>query len=289
MRRPFACLVLLCCFSFSGNAQSEKQPTYHRIKIFFDATHTPQKVQELGLPLDHGTNRKGVWFESFYSQHELDLLKSAGFKTEITLQDAGNFYAHQNETANAAAAAAKTNAGPCDGTPASTSVPVTVPAHWHLGSYGGFFSYTEMIQILDSMHLLYPNIISAKQPIDTFHTYEGPAYLLAARQQQCRRFAARKTADDLHRRAPRPRAQQPRRKHLLPLVSPGKLWHRPENNRHPGQHGALLCTLPQPRRLHLQRDHKPDRRRLLAQKSPAKRRRHHRYRPKPQLRLRVCL
>lgn len=52
-----------------------------------------------------------------------------------------------------------------------------MPSHFHLGSYAGFFTYAEMQQIVDSMQLLYPGLISVKQPIGTYQTIEGrPIY-----------------------------------------------------------------------------------------------------------------
>ena len=44
---------------------------------------------------------------------------------------------------------------------------------------GGFFTYSQLLDILDSMTLLYPKLITARQPVDTTHTIEGrPIYFL---------------------------------------------------------------------------------------------------------------
>jgi carboxypeptidase T len=51
------------------------------------------------------------------------------------------------------------------------------PQHFRLGSMGGFLTLSEINAQLDSMHLLYPSLITQKQNIDTFHSIEGrPMY-----------------------------------------------------------------------------------------------------------------
>lgn len=51
------------------------------------------------------------------------------------------------------------------------------PQYFRNGSMGGFYTLAEINTQLDSMVLLYPNIITAKADIDTFHSIEGrPMY-----------------------------------------------------------------------------------------------------------------
>jgi hypothetical protein len=53
----------------------------------------------------------------------------------------------------------------------------SVPQYFETGSMGGFYTLAEINRQLDSMHLLYPNLITLKSNIDTFHTIEGrPMY-----------------------------------------------------------------------------------------------------------------
>ncbi len=47
------------------------------------------------------------------------------------------------------------------------------PTHFRLGSLGGYLTLNELMAELDSMHLHYPNLITARQTIDSFETYEG--------------------------------------------------------------------------------------------------------------------
>ena len=145
---------------------AQKQEHYSRAKIYFDATgHNMQTLSALGIAVDHGEYKKNTFFVSDFSDTELNLAQNAGFKTEIVIADVVAHYQNQNKTAE------KTTSVTCN-LPA-----VDVPAHFHLGSYAGFFYYSELLAILDSMQLLYPGLISVRQPIDTFHTIQGrPIY-----------------------------------------------------------------------------------------------------------------
>ena len=163
--------LLLCVFLFLiGNAAfAQKQEHYSRAKIYLDAAgHTISDLSATGIAVDHGEHKKNTFFISDFSDSELARVKKAGFKVDIIIDDVVKHYQEQNKKKEK-----KTTSVSCDFTPN-----VGVPAHFHLGSYaGGYFSYTEMLNILDSMQLLYPGIISVRQPISTFLTHEGrPIY-----------------------------------------------------------------------------------------------------------------
>jgi len=53
----------------------------------------------------------------------------------------------------------------------------TVPQYFETGSMGGFYTPDEINRQLDSMQLMFPNLITMKANIDTFHSIEGrPMY-----------------------------------------------------------------------------------------------------------------
>ena len=55
----------------------------------------------------------------------------------------------------------------------------TVPQNFEFGSMAGFYTLDEINRQLDSMQLMYPNLITLKANIDTFHSIEGrPMYWL---------------------------------------------------------------------------------------------------------------
>lgn len=163
-------LVTLAALSFLClTATAQKSEKYARARISLDPKHTISGLARLGLPVDHGEHKRNTFFTSDFSATELQLARNAGYKVDVVINDVQKHYREQNTKT-----AAKTTATPCGNAPH-----VTVPARFHLGTYAGYFTYTEFLQIIDSMRLLYPGLISAKQPISTFTTHEGrPIYWL---------------------------------------------------------------------------------------------------------------
>jgi hypothetical protein len=118
------------------------------------------------VPLDHGTHKKGVFIESDFSENDLSIAKSLGLKTEISITDIKQFYISQN---NEKASNLFLKNASCS----SSSPTYSTPSNWELGSMGGFYTYTQMLQELDDMASLYPSLITVKSPISNFQTFEG--------------------------------------------------------------------------------------------------------------------
>jgi hypothetical protein len=165
MRTSLRLLILFCLFSFSkiSNSQNLK---YSRVKIFTNEAGL-QKLSDLGVTIDHGDVKKGVYFISDFSSIDVSIIRQSGMPYEIQIDDVSKFYAEQNQT-NSLESALPTA---CD------KSFVKSPSHFHLGTYAGFFKYEEMLAILDSMQLLYPQLISKRAPIDNTTTWENrPVY-----------------------------------------------------------------------------------------------------------------
>lgn len=162
------CLVFVLSLMFCVNDSfAQQSENYSRAKIFLDTNGRDMfHLSALGVAVDHGDYRKGKSFTSDFSERELKQISDAGFKVEILIQDVKKFYQEQNDLPSAN----KMSSVPCD---TADMTPVKVPARFHLGSYAGYFTYNEMLQILDSMTLLYPNLISARAPVSTFKTIEN--------------------------------------------------------------------------------------------------------------------
>lgn len=151
----FVCIVL----AYTINAQVEK---YHRVLIKV-APEKKQSLMNLGITVDHShTSLQGI--EAEISDYEISLLKGAAIPYEVLINDMTKYYQERNKTMPSHKEANLYN---CN----LTNVPV--PSHFHHGSMGGFFTLSEMENILDSMNLLYPNLISAKQAISSTQTTEG--------------------------------------------------------------------------------------------------------------------
>lgn len=164
---PMRFIALLAAVLLAFSSYGQKKELYSRAKIYLDESHTISQLAGLGLAVDHGEHKRGTWFISDFSATELKRAQDAGFKTEIIITDVSTHYAEQNKKK-----AEKVTATGCGANP-----DVPVPAHFHLGSYAGYFTYDEMLSILDSMQSLYPGLISIKEPIGSFTTIEGrPIY-----------------------------------------------------------------------------------------------------------------
>ncbi len=150
----------------------KKQELYSRAKVYLDnEQHSIKALSALGVAVDHGEYKKNTFFTTDFSAHELKTIRKAGFKVDILIKDVAKHYRDQNKK-KVTEDQKTTSSTWCDAGPA-----LDVPTHFHLGSYAGYFTYTEMLTILDSMHTLYPGLISVKDSIDTFHSIEGrPIY-----------------------------------------------------------------------------------------------------------------
>lgn len=164
MRFSFFIFTLIFLYS---SVFAQKNEDFSRVKINLDAQHTINGLSALGIAVDHGEHKENTFFISDFSKSEIEQARSAGFKINILIPDIRKHYREQNNQK-----AQKTTATGCHMPPAAVT-----PSRFHLGSYAGYFTYTEMLDILDSMRLLYPSLISAKQPVGTYQTIQGrPIY-----------------------------------------------------------------------------------------------------------------
>ena len=76
-------LVLIVFTTIFTYAQAEK---YSKAKIYTDEQGM-QKLSSLGIAVDEGIYRKGLFFISDFSETELGLIRSNGFKMEILVDD----------------------------------------------------------------------------------------------------------------------------------------------------------------------------------------------------------
>lgn len=158
-------LITLLLFCFSLQAQR-----YSKVKVKFDDTHQLAHLAEMGLDVDHGKHQPGKYFVNAFSEHELAAIQAEGFSTEILIKD---LQAHLNELNEKGLSGMPTlhRSGHCnDGPIAQYETPVS----YFEGSMGGYFTYQEMLDNLDSMAAKYPDIFKARQPITTdYTTHDG--------------------------------------------------------------------------------------------------------------------
>lgn len=168
----FSLMVLLNLFIVFLNAQTNSE-NYHRVLF----THENIKVlgeqlTSLGIETEHGHWSRGKTILEL-SDSELNALKSAGISYSILINNVSEYYQNRaTEEMNALPYQKIKFYSNCQ----SFST-LKKPQWFHLGTMGGFYTLQQMYQIIDSMNLLYPNLITTKQPISSSLTIEGrPIY-----------------------------------------------------------------------------------------------------------------
>jgi carboxypeptidase T len=161
--RNLLIINLLLIISLNLNAQQER---YSRVKVNMHGKNI-EDIARLGLEADHGYFVPNYFFINEFSESELRRLNQAGFTYQTIVEDVYQEYLTQNEPKNDLILR---SAAACD----SKRFPYKTPKNYREGTMGGYFTYAEMLSIIDSMRLLYPNLISAKKTIsDTLKSIEN--------------------------------------------------------------------------------------------------------------------
>jgi len=142
---------------------------FSKVKIYADRDGLVQLFNE-GIPVDHGYRKSGQFIITDLSEQDIQRVAALNYQYEVVIDDVKKYYVQQNSYP------AQPKNASCSGT--STGNTNTVPENFQVSStYGGYYKYNEMLQELDEMAALYPNLISVKAPIHTFLTWENrPIY-----------------------------------------------------------------------------------------------------------------
>jgi hypothetical protein len=157
---------------------------YSRLKIFANELEL-NKLANLGVAIDHGIHKEGVFFISDFSKEERQIMDTYDFTYEVLIEDVQAYYV-QVLAAPATKEMSTLKNVSCSGTGSSGSgFNPSVPSHFNLGTMGGYLKYDEMLAELDEMVATYPNLITAKAPISTFLTAENrPLYQSERRRKR---------------------------------------------------------------------------------------------------------
>jgi carboxypeptidase T len=161
MKRILAILVFLF-LSITAFSQTEK---YSRIKIPVD-DQSFVKLMGLGIPADEGffdTNHNLV---IELSENDITKLNTSGFSYDVIIDNVTKYY--QERFDDDVTSTAKVKSVNCFNPPQ-----YPVPTEFSLGSMGGFYTYQQILEELDTMALHYPSLITARIAADTTKTIEG--------------------------------------------------------------------------------------------------------------------
>ncbi|MBI1225332.1 MAG: hypothetical protein GC192_08860 [Bacteroidetes bacterium] len=164
-------ILFLCFLSISISLSAQQ---FSRVKIKFDENQTLEKLAGLGLEVDHGKLQPGKYLIGEFSSTEIDQMRSAGFSTEVLIPD---LVAHRQFLEQQIASTEERVLPPCE---PQQPTNYQTPANYHAGTMGGYFKYQEMLDMVDQMAALYPNLVKARTPItNAYTTIEGrPIYWL---------------------------------------------------------------------------------------------------------------
>jgi carboxypeptidase T len=153
-------------FLFAVVVLSSFGQNYSRVKVWTNREGL-HNLELLGVAADHGQLHEDAWFISDFSAREIEIMRANAYQLEIVIDDVQTHYVLQNqgELIEKSAECPDDQQG------------ISIPVNFNLGSMGGFYTYQEMLDELDEMATLYPNLITLKSPISSFLTHEGrPIY-----------------------------------------------------------------------------------------------------------------
>ncbi len=159
MRISFIIIFLLTQFWASGQAD---QPLFSRAVISLEK-HSVSELARAGVDISHGEYHPGRSFTTDFGDWELQRFDELGISYEILVEDVQKLYVEQN----------KTSGDPRVLDCQRREFPYPVPVNFEQGSMGGYFTYGEMLDHLDAMSLIYPHLITIKQQIGEYETYQG--------------------------------------------------------------------------------------------------------------------
>lgn len=151
--------LFLFLFSAVFIAQNLK---YSRVLIKGEGKELIKNLAQIGILPDHDYfTKEGLITE--INEDDVALLSQNKFSYELLIDDLTSYYVERNKNSLKAAA-----------TLTDCNLPnIKTPNRFRLGSMGGFFTLAEMENILDTMALLYPNLITIKQPAGGIQSIEG--------------------------------------------------------------------------------------------------------------------
>ncbi|MBD81519.1 MAG: hypothetical protein CL840_21550 [Crocinitomicaceae bacterium] len=154
MKIPFSLFLLFLLFCYSGYSQQEK---YSKIRIQLEEEATLEQLIHKGLLIDHFSKSEENSIDVELSATEISKLDQLQVSYEVIVRDieANLIRSNQNFKEDSRAG------GVCD------------LKNFTYGTMGHYHTLNEVMEQLDSMHTLFPNLISKRDSVG--HSIEGRA------------------------------------------------------------------------------------------------------------------
>lgn len=141
---------------------------YSKLKVYLNPI-AEDLLQQKGVELDHGIVKKGVFIINDFDAETITWMNQSGIQYDILIDDVKAYYVNRQSD--------EISRGSRDGCFDTQNDTIDIPENFELGSMSGFYTYDEFLQNLDSMHALFPDLISERSVLDTFLTHQGlPLY-----------------------------------------------------------------------------------------------------------------
>ncbi|MBI4535697.1 MAG: immune inhibitor A [Ignavibacteriae bacterium] len=114
---------------------------FSQIRTYVPDRSTLDRIWSSGIDHEGSTGKIGGWMEFVAGEYELDQLAKQGISYELVISDLASYYESQ-----------------------FTEGPVNAMGFGY-GSMGGFYTFSEVRQQLDSMKLLYPTLITTRDSV----------------------------------------------------------------------------------------------------------------------------
>lgn len=147
-------LSFLLVFVWSAHSQSG----YSRVKVDLTSADSGL-IREAGIDLEHGHYLPHRFLISDLADYEIARVRQLGFEVEILIEDIVLHYQQQAQRSPLV----------CQ----QISYDYPFPDNFTFGSMGGYLTYQEMLNTLDTMAQMYPNLISTRQQAGNEQTHEG--------------------------------------------------------------------------------------------------------------------
>ena len=92
MKNIILFLLIVLSLNFSAFSQSQNEEKYSQVRIMIKDVSDVERIEKVGLFLDHGINKPGLYFETWLSETEIQLLSNSGVPFQITIDDWASYY-----------------------------------------------------------------------------------------------------------------------------------------------------------------------------------------------------
>ena len=165
MKTKYKLLIVFLLFSFlaftgynvTNSFAENSSGKYSKVKVFVNSEQDLLNLQMNDINVDEYLGKIGTGIEIVIDQDELNRLRNTALRYEVLIEDMDEYYRNREEpTWQEMQKSEEIKAG-------------DNIRGFSYGSMGGFHTYVEVVRVLDSMRLLYPALITAKQNIGTSH------------------------------------------------------------------------------------------------------------------------